>query len=343
VSTGITDVNWDTLPAETQNAVVQQFVETPPAQSLPNTTPSIESGNATATTSNQPTVVSDPNDTLESRILAGLTQFGIGNRQFASEIATAIADGRLNQNSSSFLDDVGVVLADSQYLKDRFPANTTRKQAGLQPLPLSEILGLENGYITAMQAANLPPGFYDEPQTDLQNLIARNVSVAEVQRRINQGYAAVRNADPEIRRQFRELYGVDDGTLAAYFLDPVRMEDQLTRQMESAEVAAEARRVANMQLTTAEAEALQGAGISTAAAREGFGAISQQEGLFAGQMQGEESISREEQIAGTFGTNAAAAQRIAQRRRQRQAAFESGGGFSQANQYGISGLGTATQ
>jgi hypothetical protein len=288
-------------------------------------------------------LVSDPTDTLEARILQGLTQFGIGNRQFAEQIATAIADGRLNEKSGTFLDDVGVVLADSQYLKDRFPANTTRKTAGLQPLPLSEILALENGYITAMQAANLPAGFYDDPQSDLQNLIARNVSVAEVQRRINQGYSAVRNADPEIRRQFRELYGVDDGTLAAYFLDPVRMESQLTRQMESAELAAEARRVANMQLTTAEAETLQGAGISTAAAREGFGAIAQQEGLFAGQMVGEEAISREEQIAGTFGTNAAAAQRIAQRRRQRQAAFEGGGGFAQANQYGISGLGSANQ
>jgi hypothetical protein len=121
------------------------------------------------------------------------------------------------------------------------------------------------------------------------------------------------------------------------------METQLTNQMEAAQVAAEARRVANMQLTTAEAEALQGAGISTAAAREGFGAIAQQEGLFAGQMQGEDAISREEQIAGTFGTNAAAAQRIAQRRRQRQATFEGGGGFAQANQYGISGLGTAAQ
>jgi hypothetical protein len=342
-STGVTDVNWDMLPADVVAQVTGQPVAQPINPALPPVEPSFEPTTPAPGDQNLPAAITDPNDTLTNRILTGLRGFGIGDATFASEIATAIADGRLNENSGSFLDDVGVVLSESTYLKTRFPANVTRKQAGLQPLPLSEILGLENGYITAMQAANLPAGFYDDPQTDLQNLIARNVSVAEVQRRINQGYSAVRNADPEIRRQFKELYGVDDGTLAAYFLDPVRMEAQLTSQMESAQLAAEARRVADMQLTTAQAEALQQAGISTAAAREGFGAISEQQGLFQGQMAGEQAISTEEQIAGTFGTSAAAAQRIAQRRRQRQAAFETGGGFSQVNQYGISGLGTAAQ
>jgi hypothetical protein len=51
-------------------------------------------------------------------------------------------------------------------------------------------------------------------------------------------------------------------------------------------------------------------------------------------------IGTEEAIAATFGTSAAAAQRVATRRRRRQAEFEAGGGFA-AGQTGVAGLRTA--
>ena len=59
-------------------------------------------------------------------------------------------------------------------------------------------------------------------------------------------------------------------------------------------------------------------------------------------LQGETALSQQEQIAGTFGTNQAAAQRIATRRRKRQATFEQGGGFAQTQQ-GMTGLNTVGQ
>lgn len=282
------------------------------------------------------------NETLSTVLKSFLDQFNIGDAGLIADVTSAIADGRLNENSSTFIDDIGVVLADNSYIQTRFRGNVERRRQGLQPLPLSEILGLENGYITAMQAANLPPGFYDDPATDFQNLIARNVSVAEVSRRINQGYAAVRAADPEVTRQLKELYGVTDGALAAYFLDPARMETEITKQVESAQLAAQGRQLAGIQLSQQQAEQLQQAGVSTAAAREGFGAIAQQQDLFAAQMAGEQAVSTAEQVAGTFGTSPEAQQRIATRRRRRQAAFEEGGGFAQINQFSVGGLGTAT-
>lgn len=281
-------------------------------------------------------------ETLSSVLKSILDQFKIGDQTLVADVAAAVADGRLDQNSNTFIDDIGVVLADNSYIQTRFKGNAERKRQGLQPLPLTEILGLENGYITAMQAANLPSGFYDDPATDFQNLIARNVSVAEVQRRINQGYAAVRAADPEVTRQLKELYGVQDGMLAAYFLDPVRMETEIAKQVETAQVAAQGRQMAGIQLSQQQAEELQQAGVTTAAAREGFGAIAQQQDLFAAQMAGEQAVTTQEQVAGTFGTSPAAQQRIATRRRRRQAEFEAGGGFAQTNQFNVGGLGTAT-
>lgn len=282
-------------------------------------------------------------ETLSSVLKSILDQFNIGDSGLVQDVATAVADGRLNENSNTFIDDIGVVLSENSYIQTRFKGNVERKRQGLQPLPLSEILGLENGYITAMQAANLPPGFYDDPATDFQNLIARNVSVAEVGRRINQGYAAVRAADPEVTRQLKELYGVSEGTLAAYFLDPARMETEIAKQVETAQVAAQGRQMAGIQLSQQQAEELQQAGVTTAAAREGFGAIAQQQDLFAAQMAGEQAVSTAEQVAGTFGMSPEAQQRIATRRRRRQAAFEEGGGFAQTNQFNVGGLGTATQ
>jgi hypothetical protein len=60
-------------------------------------------------------------------------------------------------------------------------------------------------------------------------------------------------------------------------------------------------------------------------------------------MQGEDAISRQDVISAATGTNTAAQQRIATRARKRKAEFEQAGGFSQTNQFGISGLRTVGQ
>lgn len=281
-------------------------------------------------------------DTLTSTIKSILDSFKLGDTAFIDEIVSAITNERVDQNSSTFLDDIGVLLSDSPYLKTRFSANETRKQNNLPPLPLTEILQLENSYTTALQASGMPAGFYDDPATDFQGFIARNTSPAEINRRVNEGYTAVKNADPEVIKQFKELYGVTEGELAAYFLDPTRQEASITKSMESATIAAEGRRAAGIQLGVGQAEELQQAGVTSAAARQGFANIAAQQDLF-NPLQGEEAISQTEQVGGTFGTNTAAAQRIAQRKRQRSAEFETGGGFARTNQFATEGLRTVGQ
>jgi len=87
---------------------------------------------------------------------------------------------------------------------------------------------------------------------------------------------------------------------------------------------------------------LQQAGVTSATARKGFGDIAAQQEVF-NPLQGEEAITQAEQIGGTFGTNTAAAQRIAKRKRQRSAEFETGGGFARTNQFATEGLRTVGQ
>jgi hypothetical protein len=281
-------------------------------------------------------------ETLTTTIQSILDSFKLGNIGFVNEVVSAIRSEKVDQNSRTLLDDIGILLSDSTYLKERFSANEVRKKQGLVPLPLSEILELENSYTATLQAAGLPAGFYDDPATDFQGFIARRTSPAEIKRRVDEGYTAVRNADPEVIKQFKELYGVTEGELAAYFLDPTRQQESITKSMESASIAAEGRLAAGIQLGVGQAEELQQAGVTSATARKGFADIAAQQEVF-NPLQGEEAITQAEQIGGTFGTNTAAAQRIAKRRRQRTAEFETGGGFARTNQFATEGLRTVGQ
>lgn len=222
---------------------------------------------------------------------------------------------------------VGRIRQTPQY-QARFAGNVQRRQRGLNVLSEGEYLALENAYRQTLRASGMPTGFYDSNE-DLNQLIAGDVSVAELAQRVNQGYEAVAQADPQVKAEMRRLYGVDDAQLAAYFLDPERATPVLLRQARSAQIAAEATQQAELAVTAQQAEQLAQAGVTQEQARTGFQAIEQMQELFQ-PLTGEQAITTEEQVAGVFGTSGAAAQRIRQRQRERQAAFETGGGFAGA-------------
>jgi hypothetical protein len=169
----------------------------------------------------------------------------------------------------------------------------------------------------------MPKDFYDTPE-DFQNFIANDISPDEIQYRVQQGYEAVKNADPAVVNELKTLYGLDDSTLAAYFIDPNRTKEQVVRSARAAEVAAQARQQAGISLTAPQAELLSTQGVTESTAQAGFAKIKQSEQLL-NPLAGEEALTQEELIAGTFGTSGAATQRVATTRRRRQAAFETGG------------------
>lgn len=248
-----------------------------------------------------------------------------------------ISDETLPANAD--IDLIGDALRDTDEFKKRFPANAARVKAGLPELTVSEYVGLERGYSNVMRGSGLPSGFYDD-STDFEKFIAGDVSVAEVQTRVNDGFKAVSEANPEVVKQMKELYGMDEGGLAAYFLDPTRATPLLVKQARSAQIAAEAARQAGIQLTSTEAEKLTAEGITGQQAQAGFAAVKAQQEL-SGPLQGEDGqITQAELIGATFGTDAAARQRVETRARRRRATFEQGGGFA-AGQQGATGLGEA--
>lgn len=224
---------------------------------------------------------------------------------------------------------VGKIRETEQY-KTRFAGNTARRNAGLNALSEGEYLALENQYRSLFRNSGLPAGFYtDKETTDM--LISNDVSIAEVAERVNQGYEAVANADPEVVSEMRRLYGISDGGLAAYFLDPQKATPMLLRQARSAEIAGQATQE-GFQLDVATAEQLARQGISGQEAQTGFQAITSLGEVFTPTTEerqaGEQRFGQAEQVGAVFGTSAAAQQRLRQRARRRQAAFEAGGGFA---------------
>lgn len=250
-------------------------------------------------------------ETLAAYGLAELSDF-VSNIVFGEDIVDAnVILGRVRQTP--------------QY-KLRFAANEQRRAKGLNALSESEYVAMERVYMQYLRASGLPPELYDQ-NTDVQQLLANDVSVAELATRINQGYEAVKNADPQVVTEMKRLYGVTEDQLAAYFLDPEKTTPILVRQAQSAQIAAEARLQAGIEIGQGQVEQLATAGITQEQARQGFQAIQQAQELFTA-LPTEQAIATEEQIAGIFGTSSAAQQRIRQRQRSRTAEFQAGGGFA---------------
>jgi hypothetical protein len=172
----------------------------------------------------------------------------------------------------------------------------------------------------------MPANFYDQ-NDDFTALLEGDVSPSELNERVQQGYRAVADADPEVKRQMQQLYGVGEGELAAYFLDPERAAPLLTRQARAAQIAARGAEQGGIQLTGALAEDLARRGITEAEAQRGFaeiGALGELRQTFAG----ETALSTEQIVGSQFGTDTQAQQELERRRRLRTGEFAGGGQFT---------------
>jgi hypothetical protein len=278
-----------------------------------------------------------------------LAYYGLTDEAFLTEVGKLWTNKVITDQST--VDDIGVAMQDSPAFAERFPANKILKDAKKGQKSVSDYLRLEADYKSVLSSAGMPPGFYDDPK-DFQNWIANETSPLEIQGRVEQGYQAVNNASPEVVSQFERLYGVGKGDLAAYFIDPERAKPtfdryQAQREARAAVVANQAQQQANIALTAQQSEELVRAGVtSQETAQTGFMDIQNQQELFATTTaeaaSGQQAITQEQQIAGTFGTNAAARQAIEARKRKRTSAFQAGGSLL-TGQEGNIGLGTVGQ
>jgi hypothetical protein len=271
--------------------------------------------------------------------LAILRDFGL--ESLINNIDQAIKDDPEEFSGPYAREAVWRSVRDTEQYKVRFKGLEMRRKNNYKPITEDEYLQIEKEFDQVLRGNGMPRGFYDS-QEDFANFIGNDVRADELNTRISQGYRAVMDTEPGTKEELKRLYGLNDSDIAAFLIDPTRF--QQTEAVRKAEAArrANAAREAGLQVQAQQAEELVSRGISQREAQAGFQELGATQELFQPTMAGEEQISVQEQIAGTFGTNAAAAQRIATRRRQRQAQFETGGGLAETAQ-GVTGLRTVGQ
>lgn len=142
-------------------------------------------------------------------------------------------------------DNVSVLLRDTDAYKQRFKGNQLRKQAGLAVLSPAEYLSVERSYRQLLRTSGIPEGFWDQ-QDDFTQLIAKDVSPMELQRRVDISSTIASNIDENSRAYFHDTYGLDfssldRGQLTAYVMDADRGMDVINRALKGGRIAGAAR------------------------------------------------------------------------------------------------------
>lgn len=231
-------------------------------------------------------------------------------------------------------------LRETPQFKQRFPAIDARQKAGLPPLSPGDYVSYENTATQYMRDAGLPPGFYDSPE-DFTKFLSNDMSLKELSERVTTAKDAAYNAPTEVRSALRGQFGVGDGDLAAFFLDPDRAQPLLQRTYNAAQVAGAGTRT-GYDVSTDQDYRLTDLGVTAQQAQTGFSTLQHSQELFnplTGHAN-ERKITSDEQLGATFGGNATAADQIEKRRQQRQSEFQDGGAFAAGNT-GVTGLGSA--
>jgi hypothetical protein len=257
--------------------------------------------------------------------------FNIVNR-FLQRAQLQGLEGNIRALLAQGIEDMDAILFNlrgTEQFKTRFKANTARAAKGLPELDPATYIGLEQQYATVLRSNRLPNEFYDSPD-DFNALIEGDVSPAEFQQRIQEGFVKVRDADPQVLNTLRQFYpevGNDENALAAYFIDPKRGAQALDRQVQAARIGARAQQQAGMGIGKLTAEELVSRGYTPEVAQGVFERVGQLAGLYQ-EMGGEQALSTEQKVGAAFGYNVQAQRELERRRAQRVGEFQAGGGFA---------------
>jgi hypothetical protein len=158
--------------------------------------------------------------------------------------------------------------------KQRFSANADRIAKGLTALRPAEYLAMEDQYQNIMRNYGLPASYYSKDslgtQSGFNQLLANDVSSAELEDRVMTAQNRVVNANPEVTKALKAFYpDITNGDILAYALDPTKALDMIKRKVTAAEIGGAA---LAQGLTTAaqSAEDLARYGITGAQAQVGY-------------------------------------------------------------------------
>lgn len=262
----------------------------------------------------------------------------LGDFGLATPALTSWLWSQIKENHS-----IDIILADLRgrpEWKARFPGNELRREKGLPLMSPETYVQWETNARQSMRAAGMPEGFYDTPD-DFAKMVGHDISINELQDRIDRGYAAVMDAPQQVKDAFFQFYGTNtDGALAAYFLDSERATPLLLKQAR----AAQAKGYGSMNdftISQQQSEFVADLDISEEQLRQGYQQLGEIRGVFSETVgeAGQDLEAGAEGVEAAFGAGTGQ-EKIAKRLEERKAALGGQGG-SLKTQQGFTGLGAA--
>lgn len=222
--------------------------------------------------------------------------------------------------------EIKLLMYTTPQFKARFPGMTLRKKNGYPPISPATYIAYQTQMAQLAKQYNLPKGFLTTP-TRIGQLIGTDISAAEIEARVQQGYAVVSTAPASVRQAFAAWFGAGGtGALASYFLTPKASTPILEQQAQAAEFGGISSQ-ASVNLTKTQAMQLAQMGISTSAVESGVAQLAQEAPLFAGTIEGK-GPSQAEGIEAEFGLEGSARAISAMERAEStlEERFKGGGG-----------------
>lgn len=133
-------------------------------------------------------------------------------------LASLMPDVREMLEDGRTVDQISILIQDTQAYKKRFAGNELRRTKGLPVLSPLDYLNTEAAYRQIMESAGLPSGFYDSPD-DFTKWIGDDVAPLEVKTRVDEALDVAFRMDDATAQAFQDFYGITKGNLAAFFLD----------------------------------------------------------------------------------------------------------------------------
>ena len=230
---------------------------------------------------------------------------------------------------------VMVLIRTTPEYKQRFPAMEALAKKG-RAISEGTYIEYERGAAALEQRYALPKGMLTGNVTKLLEL---EVSAVELDDRVKLASAASLQAPQDLRDTLSQYYGIGQGGMTAYFLDPEVAMPLLERQYATAQIGTEALRQ-DVGLDVGIATQLQEIGVTQEQARAGFAQVAGQRAFQSGRG---ETISEEGLIRGNLARQESAMQQIERISRSRTGAFEGGGGEFASDQRTRSGLLSASR
>ena len=202
------------------------------------------------------------------------SEYGLGS--LVESLQSYIKDG-LSE------DELTLRLRETPAYQQRFAANKQRIGKGLAALSEAEYIKMEDQYQEVMRQYGLPESYWSKDsmgtQKGFEQLLANDVSNTELEDRLLVAQDRVLKANPEVLKALKDFYpDIKNGDILAYTLDPKNAIKNIQSKVTAAEIGGAAlaqglnqgQTPEEIQRYAARAEQLAGAGVTKAAAQQGY-------------------------------------------------------------------------